>query len=63
VSLRGPGAASVVAHDPRAAAALRELLDAGARPRPAAAVVARLTNTRANELYRAVSESDRSDGQ
>jgi len=32
--------------------ALRELLDAGARPRPAAAAVAKLTGVRANELYR-----------
>lgn len=32
--------------------ALRELIGAGARPRAAAAVVARLTGARANELYR-----------
>ncbi len=32
--------------------ALRELIGAGAKPRAAAAVVARLTGTRANELYR-----------
>lgn len=32
--------------------ALAELISAGARPRPAAAVVARLTGRRANELYR-----------
>jgi 16S rRNA (cytidine1402-2'-O)-methyltransferase len=32
--------------------ALRELLDAGARPRPAAAAVAKLTGIRANDLYR-----------
>jgi 16S rRNA (cytidine1402-2'-O)-methyltransferase len=31
---------------------LRELLDAGARPRPAAAAVAKLTGMRANDLYR-----------
>src|SRR5271155_3494732 len=35
-----------------AVAALRELVEAGARARPAAAVVAKLTGTRANELYR-----------
>jgi 16S rRNA (cytidine1402-2'-O)-methyltransferase len=35
-----------------AVAALGELIDAGARPRPAAAVVAKLTGLRANELYR-----------
>jgi 16S rRNA (cytidine1402-2'-O)-methyltransferase len=39
-----------------ALAALRELLAAGARPRPAAAVVARLTGMRANELYRNLAE-------
>ena len=32
--------------------ALRELVDAGARERPAAAAVAKLTGMRANELYR-----------
>jgi 16S rRNA (cytidine1402-2'-O)-methyltransferase len=36
-----------------ALAAVRELIDAGAKPRAAARVVARLTGTRANELYRA----------
>ena len=35
-----------------ALAALRELVSAGARPRPAAGVVARITGTSANELYR-----------
>jgi 16S rRNA (cytidine1402-2'-O)-methyltransferase len=35
-----------------AMAALRALVDAGARARPAAATVARLTGARANELYR-----------
>ena len=34
--------------------ALRELVDAGARVRPAAGVVARLTGVGANELYRAL---------
>ncbi len=38
--------------------ALRRLVDAGARPRPAAAVVAELTGGRANELYRALTSSD-----
>jgi 16S rRNA (cytidine1402-2'-O)-methyltransferase len=37
-----------------ALAALRELVDAGARARPAAGVVARLTGVGANELYRAL---------
>ncbi len=35
-----------------ALAALRELVDAGARPRAAAGVLARLTGVPANELYR-----------
>ena len=37
-----------------ALATLRELIAAGARARPAAAAVARLTGVRANELYRAL---------
>jgi 16S rRNA (cytidine1402-2'-O)-methyltransferase len=37
----------------QAVAALRGLLDAGARARPAAAAIARLTGMSANELYRA----------
>jgi 16S rRNA (cytidine1402-2'-O)-methyltransferase len=37
-----------------AIAALRELVDAGARPRAAAAVVAKLTGLGANELYRSL---------
>jgi 16S rRNA (cytidine1402-2'-O)-methyltransferase len=37
-----------------ALAALRDLIDAGARARPAAAAVARLTGLRANELYREI---------
>jgi 16S rRNA (cytidine1402-2'-O)-methyltransferase len=36
----------------QALAALRDLVDAGARARPAATVLARLTGVRANELYR-----------
>jgi 16S rRNA (cytidine1402-2'-O)-methyltransferase len=42
-----------------ALAALRELISAGARKRPAAAAVAKLTGMRANELYRELT----SDGQ
>jgi 16S rRNA (cytidine1402-2'-O)-methyltransferase len=37
-----------------ALAALRALIDAGAKPRPAAAAVAKLTGLRANELYREI---------
>jgi 16S rRNA (cytidine1402-2'-O)-methyltransferase len=45
--------------DPRvedAVGALRELVDAGARARPAAKVVAKLTGTSANELYRRLTD-------
>jgi 16S rRNA (cytidine1402-2'-O)-methyltransferase len=41
-----------------ALAAVRELIDAGARPRPAAAAVARLTGLRANELYREITRGE-----
>ncbi len=44
------GSASV----PEGLEALQRLVEAGARPRPAAAVVAELTGGRANELYRAL---------
>jgi 16S rRNA (cytidine1402-2'-O)-methyltransferase len=40
--------------DPAAVDALRELVEAGAQPRKAAAVVASLTGSRANALYRAL---------
>ena len=43
--------------DPAAVDAVRRLVDAGARPRVAAGVVAELTGGAANELYRAVAES------
>jgi 16S rRNA (cytidine1402-2'-O)-methyltransferase len=48
--------------DPRGAdavRALRELVDAGARARPAAKVVAKLTGTSANELYRQLTDEPR----
>jgi 16S rRNA (cytidine1402-2'-O)-methyltransferase len=51
--------------DPRradAVDALRELVDAGARPRPAAKVVAKLTGTSANELYRQLTDAPRREG-
>jgi 16S rRNA (cytidine1402-2'-O)-methyltransferase len=51
----GPAPALDPALDP-ALAALRRLVDAGARPRPAAAVVAELTGVPANRLYRALTE-------
>jgi 16S rRNA (cytidine1402-2'-O)-methyltransferase len=40
-----------------ALAALHELVDSGARPRPAAKVVAKLTGVSANELYRQLTDS------
>jgi 16S rRNA (cytidine1402-2'-O)-methyltransferase len=39
-------------------AALRDLIDAGARPRAAAAVLAKLTGLRANELYRRITRGE-----
>jgi 16S rRNA (cytidine1402-2'-O)-methyltransferase len=42
----------------RALGAVRELVDAGARARPAASVVAKLTGLGANELYRELVSSD-----
>jgi len=49
--------------DPAAIDAVRRLVEAGARARPAASVVAELTGGAANDLYRAVTESaqDRTD--
>jgi 16S rRNA (cytidine1402-2'-O)-methyltransferase len=44
--------------DPTAVEALRSLVDAGAQPRKAAAVVASLTGTSANALYRTLTERD-----
>ncbi len=43
--------------DPAAIAAVRRLIEAGARPRVAASVVAELTGAGANELYKAAAES------
>jgi 16S rRNA (cytidine1402-2'-O)-methyltransferase len=45
---------SSAAPDPKALDAVRKLVDAGAHPRKAATVVASLTGTSANELYRAL---------
>jgi 16S rRNA (cytidine1402-2'-O)-methyltransferase len=46
-----------------ALAALRDLVGAGARPRPAAAAVARLTGVGANELYRELTRGDDGNGE
>ena len=51
------GAPAVGGDVEAAADALRRLVDAGARLRPAAAVVAELTGTSANELYRRLTSS------
>jgi 16S rRNA (cytidine1402-2'-O)-methyltransferase len=59
VGAAAPGAAS----REDALAALRELIDAGARPRPAAGVVAGLSGLAANELYRALTSGREGDGQ
>jgi 16S rRNA (cytidine1402-2'-O)-methyltransferase len=50
------GAPARTGADPAAIDAVRRLIDAGARPRAAASVVAELTGAGANELYRAVAE-------
>jgi 16S rRNA (cytidine1402-2'-O)-methyltransferase len=56
----GPPAQRGPARDaePAAAAALRRLVEAGAQPRKAAAVVAELTGTSANALYRSLTAPD-----
>ncbi|MGO9488204.1 MAG: 16S rRNA (cytidine(1402)-2'-O)-methyltransferase [Solirubrobacteraceae bacterium] len=51
VLVLGAAASGAAAREP-ALQALRELIQAGARARPAAAVIARLTGVGANELYR-----------
>jgi 16S rRNA (cytidine1402-2'-O)-methyltransferase len=53
VGAAAPGSAD---HE-RALSALRALVDAGARARPAAGVVSKLTGVGANELYRALTDS------
>ena len=51
------GAPARTGVDPAAVDAVRRLVEAGARARPAATVVAELTGVPANALYRAVAES------
>jgi 16S rRNA (cytidine1402-2'-O)-methyltransferase len=53
------GAADVAGELGDAVAALERLVAAGAKPRPAAAVVAELTGTSANALYRALTQPER----
>jgi 16S rRNA (cytidine1402-2'-O)-methyltransferase len=52
------GAPARTGVDPAAVDAVRRLVDAGARLRPAASVVAELTGAPANALYRAVSQEE-----
>ena len=56
IGAASPGTARRVA----ALAALREVIDAGAKTRPAAAAIARLTDLGANELYRELNHGDSS---
>jgi 16S rRNA (cytidine1402-2'-O)-methyltransferase len=58
VALVVGGARSVVDEIGPALDAVRRLVDAGAKPRPAAAVVSDLTGVPANRLYRALTDSD-----
>jgi len=51
------GASAEAVDSARAVAALRALVDAGARARPAAAVVSDLTGMSANSLYREIAAS------
>jgi 16S rRNA (cytidine1402-2'-O)-methyltransferase len=52
--LAPPATTASGAPDPAALEALQKLVEAGAHPRKAASVVASLTGTRANDLYRAL---------
>jgi 16S rRNA (cytidine1402-2'-O)-methyltransferase len=54
VGAPGPPAPGAAGAEPPGLDALRRLVDAGAKPRQAAAVVAELTGARPNELYRAL---------
>jgi 16S rRNA (cytidine1402-2'-O)-methyltransferase len=56
IGAASPGSAQRAA----ALAALREVIDAGAKTRPAAAAIARLTDLSANELYRELNPRDSS---
>jgi 16S rRNA (cytidine1402-2'-O)-methyltransferase len=54
IGAAAPGQASLQ----DALAALRDLIDAGAKARPAAAAVAKLTGLRANQLYRGITDKE-----
>jgi 16S rRNA (cytidine1402-2'-O)-methyltransferase len=58
VVVLGPRSASEDHGDSGATDALRRLVDAGARPRDAAKVVAELTGSSANALYRSLTSAD-----
>jgi 16S rRNA (cytidine1402-2'-O)-methyltransferase len=53
-----PSASPATLPPPAALDALRRLVEAGAKPRKAAAIVAELTGTKANDLYRALTRED-----
>jgi 16S rRNA (cytidine1402-2'-O)-methyltransferase len=53
----GPAPAQPEGELEHALQALRRLVDAGAKPRPAAGVIAELTGVSANALYRGLTES------
>jgi 16S rRNA (cytidine1402-2'-O)-methyltransferase len=55
----GPAGPAAEGDLERGVDAVRRLIEAGAKPRAAAAVVAELTNTSANRLYRALTEARR----
>jgi 16S rRNA (cytidine1402-2'-O)-methyltransferase len=63
VLVLAPAHPALVGDGADAVDALRELVDAGARARPAAKVVAKLTGTSANELYRQLTDARREDGE
>jgi 16S rRNA (cytidine1402-2'-O)-methyltransferase len=58
IGAAGGGGSGTAADTAFAADALRRLVQAGARPRAAAGVVAALTGTRANDLYKALTGRD-----
>jgi 16S rRNA (cytidine1402-2'-O)-methyltransferase len=62
VLVLGPSSAAGADAEPAGLDALRRLVDAGARARPAAAVVAELTGEGANALYRALLDEGREGG-
>jgi 16S rRNA (cytidine1402-2'-O)-methyltransferase len=60
VVVMGPAAQTPGSDTQAAVEALRRLVDAGAKPRPAASVVADLTGLSANALYQGLTQGQRS---